>query len=65
MAWSGRCRLVGLAMNDMDIGAAFMLLWIFFWSAFAFIAFVIVISILRALMEWGLGLLEKDGDLDE
>ena len=38
-------------MDDMDIGAAFMLLWIFFWSAFAFIAFVIVVSILQAIFE--------------
>ena len=38
-------------MDDMDIGAAFMLLWVFFWGAFAFVAFVIVISILQAIFE--------------
>ena len=49
-------------MNEWDVGEAFVFLWIFFWGAFAFIAFVIVISILRALMEWGLGFLKEDDE---
>jgi len=38
-------------MDDMDIGAAFMILWIFMWGAFAFAVFIIAVSILQALLE--------------
>jgi len=38
-------------MNDMDIGAAFGILWVFFWSAVIFIVFVVVISIYTAYVE--------------
>ena len=34
-------------MGDIDVGVAFM----FFWGAFVFVAFVIVISILRAIFD--------------
>ena len=51
--------------DDMDVGAAFGILWIFFWGAFAFIAFVVIISILRAILELTLGLFEKEDDKDD
>ena len=44
-------------MRDIDVGIAFM----FFWSLFVFIAFVIVISILTAIYEHFV----KDYDDDE
>ncbi len=37
--------------NDIDIGAAFGILWILFWGAFAFVVFIIVVSTLQALLD--------------
>ncbi len=37
--------------DDIDVGAAFMILWIFFWGAFAFVVFIIVVSMLQALLD--------------
>ena len=44
----------------MDVGVALM----FFWGAFMFVGFVIVISILRAILEYVLGIKDDDDTLE-
>lgn len=50
--------------NDIDIGAAFGILWIFFWGAFAFVVFIIVVSILQALLDHFVKINKKDDNED-
>ena len=45
-------------MGDIDVGVAFM----FFWGAFVFVAFVVVISILRAILEYVLSIKGEDDE---
>ena len=45
-------------LDDIDVGVAFM----FFWGAFMFVGFVIVVSILRAIFDQYVKINKKEND---